>query len=412
MQAWLIVLIVIACVVVLVAAVMLCSALMSVHIVLGRRRSSAEVVPSSGVDLKYGVDYKWFDNVKPDTQSFSITSFDGVKLAALLVKNGEQNNRVAICCHGYGVTYKSVQFQAQLFYDRGFDVLLPSMRGHGASEGKVGMAWIDRFDLLRWIDMIIERYGKNAEIALAGVSMGGATVIGAARMNPPSQVKCVVDDCGFSSHSAQYAARLEKMGKLKSLLFFGFDAGLKLVHGYSYKTADFVPLAANMTVPALFIHGDADGVVPRESGDALFSACGSKFKKQLIVESAGHATAFATDCRAYAAAVDELIDKSFDGVPERPNTPLPIEAERARLEDERVQKEEQARLEAERADNPEIDNEQAEPEEQQVETTIGGKAETDAPAEDTAQGDTDEIEATGEAQADAEAETKNDSLDD
>lgn len=45
---------------------------------------------------------------------------------------------------------------------------------HGNSEGQyIGMGWLDRKDMLKWIDYVIS-LDKNAQIALYGESMGGA----------------------------------------------------------------------------------------------------------------------------------------------------------------------------------------------------------------------------------------------
>ncbi len=316
MQVLFIVLAAIAGVIVLSAVALLIAALATVRSVFGRRKSFADKIDAngktgeSGVD-RFGCDREWFDTVKADTESMTITAFDGIKLGSLLIKNAESSGRVAICCHGYGVSPYSMQVQAKLFYDRGFDVLLPYMRGHGASEGRVGMAWLDRFDLLRWTDAIVEAYGRSVEIAFAGTSMGGATVIAASGMKPPRQVKCVIDDCGFSSQREQCAQSIEKAKLPVKPMMFLLDLGMRLVHNYSLHDADITPLAANMTIPALFIHGDADKVVAPEYGQKLFDACGSADKTFKLFADAGHALSYVSDPDGYSLCVNGFIEKIF-----------------------------------------------------------------------------------------------------
>ena len=205
------------------------------------------------------------------------------------------------------------------------------MRGHGNSGGKVGMAWLDRFDVSRWVDMLISKYGKSVQIALFGVSMGGSAVVAAAGMTPPTQVKCVVSDCGFSSQADEYAHEMRKY-ILKPIVKFAFNSGVKLVHGYTPAHANIDALANNITVPALFVHGSADRVVPFEQGQKLFDACGSKHKTLLAVENADHTFACAVDPDKYTAALDQLIDKCFEGVDPRPEKPAepekPVEPEK------------------------------------------------------------------------------------
>ena len=306
-----------------VAVALLVGMLVSVHCVLGRRTKYSDK-PNFPDTEKYAVDYKWFDDLKPQTDNLAINGYDGVRLVATRIKHHEGNDKIAVCCHGYGATFRGMQRHARLFFDRGFDVVLPTMRGHGGSGGKVGMAWLDRFDLSRWVDLLVDKYGKQAQIVLLGVSMGGATVVGVAGMTPPKQVKFVVDDCGFSSQSEQYL-HVARHSRIKPLATFVFNSGVKLIHGYSPADADFTQFARKMTVPALFVHGAADRVVPVDHCKKLFEACSSQDKRLLTVDAADHTFALAVDETAYTAAVDSLIDKYIvdaDPRPEKPPEPV------------------------------------------------------------------------------------------
>ncbi len=80
-----------------------------------------------------------------------------------------------------------------------------------------------------------------------------------------------------------------------------------------------------MTVPALFVHGAADRVVPVDHCKKLFEACSSQDKRLLTVDAADHTFALAVDETAYTAAVDSLIDKYIvdaDPRPEKPPEPV------------------------------------------------------------------------------------------
>lgn len=309
MQGWMVALLVIACVVVALSTAFIVGSLVAVHSILGRRKSVSErkAKKKNYSPENFCVDVSWFDGVADVSEDLSITAYDGVRLCATLIKQKERSAKVAICCHGYGATARSMQAQAKIFYDMGFDVLLPSMRGHGASGGKVGMAWLDRFDLLRWIDRAIDIYGSGVSIALDGVSMGGSTVVAAAGMDPPPQVKCVIDDCGFSSQRDEYFACLKKVPLPKPIAVLPLAVGVKLVHGYSIYDADIVPLAQNVKIPALFIHGEKDTFVPFELGKKLYEACGSSQKKLCTFPEASHACAFVRDPEKYTAELKDFV---------------------------------------------------------------------------------------------------------
>ena len=338
MQGWMIALIIVAAVIAFLALAFLVSALYFVHSILGKRKPAK---PPKGTEEEkaayykkitetYGVDYDWLNGFDGKLTSAKITAYDGIKLNATVYAHEQKPDRVAICCHGYTANGRSVQPQIQMYYERGFDVYAVDMRGHGLSEGKVGMAWIDRFDLLRWIDKVISDYGKDVSIALFGVSMGGATVIAASGMNPPSQVKCVINDCGFNSQYHEYAACLSKKYRRNAdgepsrgvrFLLSPLFVGVKLVHGYSVYDADISALAKKATVPALFFHGEGDDFVPCALGKKLYDSYGSHDKQFIPVKDAIHAAAYAVDRESYRKAFTEFIDKYIPPVAEANEKP-------------------------------------------------------------------------------------------
>ncbi|MDE7405788.1 MAG: lysophospholipase [Clostridiales bacterium] len=314
MEGWMIALIAVAAFIALVAIAVLVGALIFVHAILGRRKELSEKTKKKKgyTAERFGVNSAWFDTVVSTTSQATISAYDGVKLGAKIIRQAEPTGRVAVLCHGYGSTLNSTQVQAKMFYDRGFDVYMLAMRGHKCSGGKVGMAWIDRFDLSRWVDRIIADYGETVQIALFGTSLGGSTVVSYAGMTPPPQVKCVIEDCGFSSQYDEYIASL-KSAKLPKCAIHLFNMGLKLVHGYSLYEADITQLAKNMTAPALFFHGTADNFVPFALGQKLYDACASKDKSFVAIDGAGHGLAYATDKEKYTAAFTEFVDKHIEG---------------------------------------------------------------------------------------------------
>lgn len=318
MQGWMIALIVVACVVAVLAIIVFSGAFIGAKAVLGRR----DTVPAENIHKKFAVDASWFDEVKDNTSVISITSYDGLTLRALLIKHGDAPSAcVAVCQHGYIASPRHMQPFAKIFYDKGYDVLLPAARAHDISDGKyIGMAWLDRFDILRWLDKTVALYGDKVEIALMGQSMGGSAAIAAAGMNPPPQVKCVIDDCGFSSQRDEYFNCVKKVPLTKRVASFPIILGTRLKCGYSVSDADIVPFAQKMTVPALFFHGSADTFVPPELGKRLFDACGSADKKFVMIDGAVHAAAYSNDKAKYTEElvgfVDKYISSAIAGVPD------------------------------------------------------------------------------------------------
>lgn len=309
MQGWMIALIIVASVVFLLLLTFAISVIIVMRAVLGRRNNPMK----NEIPEKYSVDLSWFDDVKDNTTMLELTSYDGLKLSGMLITHGDASvRRVAVCQHGYCATSRTMQPYAKLFFDKGYDVLLPSARAHGDSEGKyIGMAWLDRFDLMRWLELVVSRYGDDVKIVLMGVSMGGATTVAVSGMNPPPQLRCIVDDCGFSSQYDEYSSCVASVHLPKKLTLLPLAVGVKLCCGYSLYDADIVPFAQKSSLPALFIHGEKDGFVPITLGRKLYDAYACSDKEFYAVENALHAASYSTDKEGYAAKLMSFVDKNI-----------------------------------------------------------------------------------------------------
>lgn len=106
-----------------------------------------------------------------------------------------------IAVHGYrGNAIRDFAGSARFYHDMGYNLLMIHDRAHGDSEGKwIGFGWKDKEDIRRWCEYLVDRAQGNTQIALLGVSMGGAAVMMASGDDLPSQVKCIIEDCGYSS---------------------------------------------------------------------------------------------------------------------------------------------------------------------------------------------------------------------
>lgn len=101
--------------------------------------------------------------------------------------------------HGYRGDYTGALCLAEPYYEAGYQVIAPDLRACGESEGSyVGMGWLDREDILQWIDYITVR-DPQAEIVIHGISMGAATTMMTAGETTPDAVKAFVEDCGYTS---------------------------------------------------------------------------------------------------------------------------------------------------------------------------------------------------------------------
>ena len=92
-----------------------------------------------------------------------INSKDNLKLHNFLIKNENKSNKWVIAVHGYTSQGTYMASYAQNFYDMGYNVIIPDLRGHGKSEGNyIGMGWDERFDI---IDLIKKVNANPSQLA-------------------------------------------------------------------------------------------------------------------------------------------------------------------------------------------------------------------------------------------------------
>lgn len=237
----------------------------------------------------------------------SVTSFDNLNLNAYFYSNSQANHKYAIVVHGYTSKANDMVSASRRIYNQGFSVLAPDCRGHGESQGDyAGMGWFDRLDMLKWIDLIIAK-DAQAEIMLYGISMGGATVMMTSGEQLPSNVKVVVEDCGYTSAEDIFTHQLKQMFKLSKFPIINAASVItKIRAGYTLAEASALEQVAKSKTPTLFIHGDKDEFVPFKMLDILYNAATCP-KQKYVVEGAGHGFAASHAGEIYWTTVFDFV---------------------------------------------------------------------------------------------------------
>jgi len=237
-----------------------------------------------------------------------ITSDDGLKLFAYQI--GDSNvKRQVVMVHGYGGDHTMYRHLAKNFYKAEFSVLIPDLRGHGKSEGKViCMGWNDRLDLIKWVELLVSE-NPNCELVLFGISMGAATVMMASGEKLPCNVKAIIEDCGYTSAADQFAHCLRFYFNIMPFPLLQY-AGLvcRIRGGWGFREASAVKQLKNNRLPTLFIHGSDDNFVPAFMIDEVYAATTGP-KEKFVVPGADHAGACCVDPEGYEKVITEFLQK-------------------------------------------------------------------------------------------------------
>ena len=119
----------------------------------------------------------------------------------------------------------------------GYNILLPDLHAHGLSEGDaVQMGWLDRLDVLQWMDTANELFGDSTRMVVHGVSMGAATTMMVSGEELPPYVKCFVEDCGYTSVWDEFKGELKNQFGLPAFPLLDVASWLcKLKYGWSFR---------------------------------------------------------------------------------------------------------------------------------------------------------------------------------
>ena len=243
-------------------------------------------------------------------EDWTLKNIEDLTLHAKKFSPATDSNRWAILIHGYGRDGTFAYDYAEEYLKRGWNVLIPDLRASGASEGKfITMGNYESYDVFFWAKKISDAY-PDAKIILHGVSMGAATALMTAALEPQNVV-AVVEDCGYTNAYEMFTAQLEKifgLPEFPAMLCADWVCWIKT--GKKISDAAPIKVVDKIKVPVLFIHGDADKLVPFEMMTRLFDACAAP-KEKFVVEGAGHADAKNKNPDAYFAKVFEFLNAQF-----------------------------------------------------------------------------------------------------
>lgn len=229
-----------------------------------------------------------------ESERVYIKSFDGITLAASYYNNN--SDTTILLFHGYRSDGKFDFACAVKFYiGIGLNVLVVDQRANGESGGKLITFGIkERRDAVYWTDFINETYSPK-NIFLSGVSMGATTVMMAANLDLPNNVRGIIADCGFTSAPdiikkvAREAFKINAEPILPIL-----DLMCRFFGRFSLYETDTVKALSESEIPIFFIHGKCDGFVPCEMTEISYGAAQAE-KYICLVENADHGISFLVD---------------------------------------------------------------------------------------------------------------------
>lgn len=237
---------------------------------------------------------EWYDqNVR--LEEFSIRSPYGYDLHCALwpreanASFADGKRRVAVMVHGYTYCLLGGIKYASIFHALGFDCILYDHRNHGLSgKAPTTMGIYESRDLSVVCAWARGRFGEDAMLGTHGESMGAATVMLHAGLD--NRLAFAIEDCGFSDWKSElrfaqwHLYHVPVYPALWFAMLFFHLRGRVPFRADSPKNA----LKKADRVPMLFVHGDADELVPFSMMEICYDAKAG-VRARLVFPGAKHA---------------------------------------------------------------------------------------------------------------------------
>ncbi len=226
----------------------------------------------------------------------------------------EGSHKTVLIVHGfsYGL-YGSVKYMP-MFRRRNFNILLVDLRHHGRSGGpNITWSYKEKHDLSAWTSWVLAQHGKEGILGTLGESLGGATVLQHAAIDP--RVSFTIADCSFSSLRELLVHILRTDYRLppSPLLELG-EFWCRILAGFRFPAASPINAMDKIQKPVLLMHGEEDTLVPAEMSRELFEAKASGVREIRVFPQAGHAKAFTSDPVLYEETAGKFIESALKQV--------------------------------------------------------------------------------------------------
>ena len=245
-------------------------------------------------------------------ENFELNGVQG-KLRGEIIYNDKASNdnraKVAVICHGHTWNRLLSVRYAQIFYAKGYNVVIYDHAYFGESEGShTTVGDKERYDLNTVLDYVREVFGKQAIVALHGESMGAATVL--LELGVRNDIDMVVADCPFSNTMRYYRELCKNLTHLPGFPIVDFaNVSAKRKLGYDFTKVNPIDAVRSSNVPICFIHGNADTYINMHHSVDMHKVSTNPLSELHLIDGADHARSFHVDNVRYTQIVSDFLDK-------------------------------------------------------------------------------------------------------
>ncbi|MGJ8549171.1 alpha/beta hydrolase [Winogradskyella wichelsiae] len=249
------------------------------------------------------------ENTKVKRKKLTVTSFDDVKLSALLTySKSEIPKSTIILLHGSSHNKEHFLELSEFLSLNGFNSVALDIRGFGESEGQFFTYGVkESKDIQILIDHLINKEGFD-HIGIWGQSIGGALVL--QTMGIEKRIKYGISESSYTSLKSNVQSFFKRHAGFSLAIFSDYLVDRSgSIGNFDADEASPYKSSKNITQPILVVHGGKDKQIPIEEGRANYNNIKSKDKKFLEIEEAGHSDLWQVGGDAYFNSVLLFLNK-------------------------------------------------------------------------------------------------------
>jgi len=187
----------------------------------------------------------------------------------------------------------------------GYNVMLVDFRAHGNSEGNITtIGWNESEDVKLAYDWLVQK-GEN-KIFLWGFSMGSVAVLKSVAENN-LKVAGIILEMPFGSLLQHMKGRAPTFGFPKQPfgVLVTFWTGVR--RGFNGFKFNLNKYAEQLNCPVLYQWADKDIYVTEKEAETLFNHIGSRQKKMVVYENAGHGSLVQQNSTKWRIEIEEFL---------------------------------------------------------------------------------------------------------
>lgn len=243
------------------------------------------------------------------TMKYQIDARHGYQIQCYFLEANDESNRYIVMAHGHTYTHHGCLKYARMMLEKGFNVVLYDERYHGLTGGRfTTLGHYEKDDLYDVISDTFNRFGSDINVGTYGESMGAATALLEAAIDP--RVQYVISDCAFAD---LYRLVKEIMKHRFHIPIFPFIYFMRpffrLFTGVSIKGISPIKALNTIKVPILFVHGIDDDYINCQHSKDMYEKYQGEKMLMLAKNQALHAASYHADQERYEQVIKEFITK-------------------------------------------------------------------------------------------------------